>query len=86
MPGLTDVAEMIRGIGVAAQLTASEVREARTEVDRLGEAQGKSTTAGISKGSSGGSLSIESADLGDPRDATEQAARMIASIRNATGR
>ena len=86
MPGLTDVAEMIRSIGAAARLTASEAREARAEVDRLGEAQAKQTTAGMTSGSSGGSLGVSSSDLGDPRDAEGQAARMIASIRNATGR
>lgn len=67
--------ETIRAVGDEAVQTAERVKEAAKE-----------TTAGISKGSSGGSLSVETTDLGDSRDAEGQAARMIASIRNATGR
>ena len=63
----------IRAVGDEAVQQAERVKAAETK-------------AGMTSESKGGVMGSTTTDLGEPRDATEQAARMIASIRNATGR
>lgn len=69
--------ETLKSVGDEAVQTTVKVKEASKAVE---------THAGMTSESKGGVLGSTATDLGDPRDATEQAARMIASIRNATGR
>lgn len=80
MASIYDMVQAFQQLGETLRATGDE---AVRQVERVRAAE---TTAGMTSGSAGGSLSTTATDLGDPRDATEQAARMIASIRNATGR
>ena len=69
--------ETMRAVGDEAEQATEKVRETARAVE---------TTAGMTSGSSGGSLGVSSTDLGDPRDAEGQMAAAVAAIRNATGR
>lgn len=83
MASLYDMADALKEIGAQLRAAGAEAEKTTTKIK---EKNAVETHAGISSGSHGGSLSVSSTDLGDPRDAEEQAARMIASIRDATRR
>ena len=82
--GLEAIAQMIAGIGAAARGTASDLKAATEAAHAYGKA---TVQAGIANnGVTVTNLGATASSLGDPRDATEQAARMVAAIQNATGR
>ena len=87
MASLYDMVTAFQRLGASLREAGNEAEQAAGKVRELRTEEAKSTTSGITSGASGGgSLSAESSYLGDPRDATNQAARMIAAINNATGR
>lgn len=68
-----------------AKAVAAETKAAVSEV-QAAAVDAKNTTAGIRNASGRKELTIATSSLGDPRDAEAQAARLIASIRDATRR
>lgn len=76
MLGLVDVANMIASIGIAAKMSAADLREASAEQDRF--------NAGMTKnqGGTGGvnALGSETTALGSPGNAEDMAARMVAAL------
>ena len=84
MASIYDMVQAYMKLGESIRAVVDEAESTTAKVKETGRAT--ETTSRIQNESSGGSLGVSSSDLGDPRDAEGQAARMIASIRNATGR
>lgn len=80
MASIYDMVQAFQQLGLQIRAVGDEAVQ---QAERVKAAE---TKAGMTSGSGGGSLSSSATDLGDPRNAEDQAARMIASIRNATGR
>ena len=89
MAGLYDIVDALsamrgelRAAGDEAEKTTAKVRETNKA-----RAEGRNVQAGIASNDvTVTSLGATASSLGDPRDATNQAARMVAAIQNATGR
>lgn len=77
--GLEVVAQMIGAIGAAAKSAADGLRDAAAAATEYAAAS--ESTSGKNKAGGGGvGTSMSSSSLGDPRDASESAARMNAAI------
>ena len=82
--GLEVIAQMIAGIGAAARGTAADLKAATEEAHAYNRA---SKQAGLANSDvTVTSLGATATSLGDPRNATDQAARMVAAIEAATRR
>lgn len=90
MATLADAVAMVQRLGAELRNTAAEARQAADDIQAYGTAreavEARSSSSGIQNARTGTPTSIGATDLGDPRNAEEQAARMIASIEAAKRR
>lgn len=84
--GLEIVAAKIAQIGAAAKGAANDLRDAAAAASAYAVASGGTETAGKTSQPSSPATSIGATSLGNPRDASDQAARMYAAIEAAKRR
>ena len=84
--GLEIVAAKIAQIGAAAKGAAKELREAAAAASEYAVAAGSTSEAGKYSRPSSPATSVGATSLGNPRDASDQAARMYAAIEAAKRR